>query len=217
MRIVLLGPPGAGKGTFAGQIKEKFGFAHISTGDILREEMKSGSPLGQEAKRYVESGGLVPDEVVTRLIENRLSKETTLDKGFMLDGYPRTEQQAKDLDAILARLKMPISHTLFMEAQLPVLIQRLTGRRVCRRCGALYHVTNMPPKKAGVCDACAGELYQRTDDNEETIRHRMDVYLKNTKPIVDYYAQQGKLRKVNAERPTRELIKELESLFSGNG
>ncbi len=213
MRIVLLGPPGAGKGTFAGQIKEKFGIAHISTGDILREEMKSGSPLGLEAKKFVESGGLVPDEVVTRLIENRLTKAKDIARGFMLDGFPRTEQQAKDLDRILAKMDQPVEKTLFMEASLPVLIQRLTGRRVCRKCGALYHVKNMPPKKEGVCDACGGELYQRADDNEATIKNRMDVYLKNTMPIVKFYEAQGKLLKVNAERPTQELLQELGGLF----
>ena len=213
MRIVLLGPPGAGKGTFAGQIKEKFGIAHISTGDILREEMKSGSPLGLEAKRFVESGGLVPDEVVTRLIENRLTKAKDIGKGFMLDGFPRTQQQAKDLDRILAKMGKPLQKILFMEASLPVLIQRLTGRRVCRKCGALYHIKNMPSKKAGVCDTCGGELYQRPDDNESTIKNRMDVYLKNTMPIVEFYQEQGKVLKVNAERPTQELLKELGGLF----
>jgi len=217
MRIVLLGPPGAGKGTFAGQIKDKFGVAHISTGDMLREVMKSGSALGQEVKKYVESGGLVPDEVVTRIVENRLSTAKDIVKGFMLDGYPRTTQQAKDLDAILAKLGMPLEFTLFMEASLPILIQRLTGRRVCRKCGALYHVQNMPSKKAGVCDVCGGELYQRADDNEATIKNRMDVYLKNTMPIVDYYEKQGKIRKVNAERPTQELLKELGGLFKCDG
>lgn len=213
MRIVLLGPPGAGKGTFAGQIKEKYGVAHISTGDLLRLEMKSQSPLGQEVKKYVESGGLVPDEVVTRMIEGRLTKAQGLEKGFMLDGYPRTTQQAEDLDKILKRINQPLEFVLFMEARLPVLIQRLTGRRVCRKCGALYHVENMPSKKTGVCDACGGELYQRADDNEATIRNRMDVYLKNTMPIVAFYEQQAKLRRVNAERPTQELLTELSGLF----
>lgn len=213
MRIVLLGPPGAGKGTFAGQIKDKFGIAHISTGDILREEMKSNSPLGLEAKKFVESGGLVPDEVVTRLIENRLTKAKDISKGFMLDGFPRTEQQAMDLDRILVKMGKPIEKILFMEASLPILIQRLTGRRVCRKCGALYHVKNMPSKKEGVCDVCGGELYQRADDNEATIKNRMDVYLKNTMPIVKFYQAQSKVLKVNAERPTQELLNELGGLF----
>ena len=206
MRIVLLGPPGAGKGTLANKIHEKFQVPHVSTGDILREEMKSGSELGREVKGYVESGGLVPDEVVTRLIENRMAR---MSDGFLLDGFPRTTQQAQDLDRILEKLQRPLECAVLMEAGLPVIIQRLTGRRVCRQCGALYHIQNMPPQEEGRCDACGGELYQRPDDKEETIKTRMDVYHQKTAPIVEYYKTRGKLQVVDAEQETQDLLNDL--------
>jgi len=210
-----LGPPGAGKGTLANLVKQEFGVVHISTGDILREEMKSGSPLGQEVKGYVESGGLVPDEVVTRLIENKLSQDPQAAKGFLLDGFPRTTPQAEDLDRILERLDKSLEVAVLMEAGLPVILQRLTGRRVCRQCGALYHVTNMPPKRENQCDRCGGELYQRPDDQEATIKNRLDVYWQKTAPIIEYYDVQKKLRKVNAEKDTRALLQDLITIVHG--
>ncbi len=212
MRIVLLGPPGAGKGTLASLIKEAYGVLHVSTGDILRAEMKSGSDLGNEMKHYVESGALVPDEVVTKIVAKRLS-ELDLSQGIMFDGFPRTQQQADDLDKILEDLGFPLDATLFMEVDLPVIIQRLTGRRICKECGAVYHLTNMPSKKEGICDVCSGELYLRADDNEETIRNRMDVYMSNTAPIIDYYEAQGKLRRVDASQPTENVVKALSDIL----
>lgn len=208
MRIVLLGPPGAGKGTLATAIKDNLGLLHISTGDILREEMKNNTPLGQEAKRYVESGGLVPDELVTRLIKNKLENDPKAKKGFLMDGFPSTLKQAQDLDKILVDLKMPVEWTLCLEASLDVILQRLTGRRVCKSCGAVYHVKNMPSKKEGICDKCGGVLYQRTDDNEATITNRMKVYTESTKPIIEYYKTQGKLKVLNADKEAQE-VKEL--------
>lgn len=213
MRVVLLGPPGAGKGTLANLIKEKFTMEHISTGDIMREEMKNNTPLGKELKAYVESGKLVPDEVVTKIIENRITRDKTK-KNYMLDGFPRTTAQAKALDEILARSNQPINYALYMEATLPLIITRLTGRRVCRKCGAVYHVVNRPSKKKDVCDACGGELYQRTDDNEATIRTRMDVYLKSTAPIVDYYQKQGKLHNLNGDQDAENLLASLVDLLN---
>lgn len=199
MIIVLLGAPGAGKGTLAGALKEQLGVHHISTGDLIRAEIKAGTPIGLEIKRYVESGALVPDEVVTRMIELRIAATARDGKGYMFDGFPRTSAQAVELDKILSRNTLKIDFALFMEASVDIVIQRLTGRRVCRACGALFHLKNMPAKKPGVCDACGGELYQRADDNEETIKKRMTVYNESTMPIVDHYRLQGKLKTVNAD------------------
>lgn len=208
-----MGPPGAGKGTLAALLKESLGIVHISTGDILREEMKNETSIGREAKKFIENGKLVPDEVVTRLMEVKLSGNNRVDQGCMLDGFPRTKTQAEALDRILKKIQKPLDYALYLESSLPVIIQRLTGRRVCRNCGALFHMTNKPPRREGVCDACGGTLYQRADDNEETIKTRMDVYLKNTMPIVDYYKAQGKLMKVDGDKDSRELQKDLMHIF----
>jgi adenylate kinase len=206
MRLILLGPPGAGKGTIATLLKEKFGIVHISTGDILREEMKSDSELGRQVKGYVEGGELVPDSVVTQLIENKLKKDPNINKGFLLDGFPRTTVQAEDLDKMLDKIGEPVDSVVYMETSLSVIIQRLTGRRICRDCGAIYHTINKPSKISDQCDVCNGELYQRPDDNEETIKTRMDVYLTNTKPIIEYYKAQGKLIKADANQDTDVLL-----------
>lgn len=205
MRLVLLGPPGAGKGTLAALLKKSLKIRHISTGDILREEMKNNSALGREAKRYIDNGELVPDEVVTKLIESKLTANDRVDGGYMLDGFPRTKKQAEALDRILKKIHRPLDYVLYLESTLSVIIQRLTGRRVCRGCGALFHVKNRPPRREGICDECGGILYQRADDNAETIKTRMEVYLKNTQPIIAYYEAQGKLKNVDADKDSEEL------------
>src|SRR3989338_3845727 len=153
MRLVLLGPPGAGKGTQANLLEKTLSLTHISTGDILREEMERNTKLGQDIRKIVESGALVPDAIVTKIIENKVTDRAQLDKGYMLDGFPRTEKQAQDLDAIASKIKKPIDYAIYFEATLPVIIQRLTGRRVCQKCGALFHATNKPPQKEGICDS----------------------------------------------------------------
>ncbi|MCR4336571.1 MAG: adenylate kinase [Candidatus Omnitrophica bacterium] len=216
MRIVLLGPPGAGKGTLANLIKGKFAIPHISTGDILREEMKAESALGKKIKGYVESGALVPDEIIIQIIENRLTEKGAPREGYMLDGFPRTTAQATALDAILKKIGQPIESAIYMETTLPMIVSRLTGRRVCRECGAVFHMTNRPSKKGNVCDSCDGELYQRADDNEETIRKRMDVYLTSTTPIIEYYQKQEKLLKVDGNKESEDLLQELSDEFNEN-
>ncbi len=205
MNTVLLGPPGAGKGTLAAVLKEKFGLLHISTGDLLREEMKSGSDLGNKVKKFVESGDLVPDQIVIEMIEKKLAQNDLGIKGYMLDGFPRTTVQAEDLDKILAKIGRPIDFALYMQASLPVILQRLTGRRVCRKCGAISHVVNRPSKRPGICDLCDGELYQRADDTEETIRNRMQVYEQKTAPIIEYYQKQSKLQTVSGDKDTEYI------------
>ncbi len=214
MRMVLLGPPGAGKGSLAGLIKDMMGIAHISTGDMLREEMKKNSPLGMEIKGLVEKGALVPDEVVTRLVQEKVSHDPSLAKGYMLDGFPRTVTQAQDLDVMLLRAQKPLDFALYMEADLDIILRRLTGRRVCKKCGALYHLKNKPPKVADTCDSCGGALYQRADDNEETIRKRMDIYIASTKPIIDYYAKQGKLKTVDGNAETVDVRNRLVDILN---
>jgi len=212
MRVILLGPPGAGKGTLAKSLKESLDMAHISSGDILREEMNRKTLLGNKVKEYIETGQLVPDEIVTKIIESRLTRNQT-EESYLLDGFPRTETQARDLDQILSRIQKPIDLVIYMESTLPVIIQRLAGRRVCKVCGALFHVVNKPPKIRGICDVCGGPLYERPDDQEDTIKTRMEVYLKNTAPIIEYYAAQGKLKKINANQDAEVVKEQLMRLF----
>jgi adenylate kinase len=214
MKIVLLGPPGAGKGSLAKLVKDATGIAHISTGDMLREEMKKGSALGQEIKGLIEKGALVSDEIVTRLVDEAVQNNPKLDAGYMFDGFPRTVQQARDLDAILVKAGKPLDFAINMDTTLSIILKRLSGRRVCKNCGALYHLTNKPPKSAGVCDVCHGVLYQRTDDNEETIRKRMEVYTATTQPIVDYYATTGRLKQISGDKETVDCRDELLKIFN---
>lgn len=209
MRMVLLGPPGAGKGSLAAVIKETTGIVHISSGDMLREEMKKGSQLGLELKGLIEKGSLVPDQTITKLVELRVTGDLRNSKGYALDGFPRTTHQAQDLDRILEKIGEPLDFVLCMDANLQTVLSRLTGRRVCRKCGALFHVKFIQPKKEGICDECGGELYQRSDDNEETIKKRMQVYELNTKPIIDYYEAQGKLKRIDGNKDTVHVREDL--------
>jgi len=206
MKIVLLGPPGAGKGTLAKIIKDQLNVPHISTGDILREEIARQSGLGLKAKSCVDKGELVPDDLVIALIEKKLSDPAIKSKGHMLDGFPRNKNQAEALEKILNRIGQPLDFALYMTASLPMILRRLSGRRVCKQCGAVYHLTNRPAKQEGVCDLCGGPLYQRVDDNEGTIRKRMDVYLKSTQPMLDYYQAKGKLKTFDGDLETEEIF-----------
>jgi adenylate kinase len=190
LNVVLLGAPGAGKGTQAERIVTEFGLPHVSTGEILRAAVAAGTPLGAEAQRYMQAGGLVPDEVVVGIIRERLA-EPDAARGFLLDGFPRTLAQAAALDEMLAAAGRRVTHVIVLDVPHDELIERLSGRRMCRGCGKGYHIKFDPPRQEGVCDACGGELYQRADDNEETVRNRLVVYADQTEPLIDYYQRQG--------------------------
>ena len=205
MNIILLGPPGAGKGTQAKMLVEKYGIPQISTGDILRANLKAQTELGLEAKKYMDAGKLVPDEVVIGIINNRI-KEDDCQKGYMLDGFPRTVAQAEALDKILAENKSGIDHVISIDVPDKELLGRLTGRRTCRQCGQGYHVMFDPPKKDGVCDKCGGELYQRDDDNEATVGNRLTVYADQTQPLIDYYKNKGLLRPIDGLGQISEIF-----------
>ncbi|MDD5731047.1 MAG: adenylate kinase [Candidatus Omnitrophica bacterium] len=207
MRIILFGPPGAGKGTQAKVLSERVRLPHISTGDLLRENVKGQTPLGRQAKDFMDKGLLVPDELVANMLQERFSRPD-LKGGFILDGYPRNIAQAKTLDDMLAKLKMGIDFVVYLDASDAIIIQRLCGRLVCSSCGANFHVTNMPPKVAGICDNCKGKLYQRADDKEETIKKRLEVYKKEVTPLIKYYETQNKLfRLPGDEKPDIVLEK----------
>lgn len=197
MRLILLGPPGAGKGTQAKRLVEKYSIPQISTGDMLRAALKAGTKLGLEAKTYMDAGKLVPDSVVIGLIEERI-KEADCKNGFMLDGFPRTIPQAEALKGVLDRMGLKLDHVVSIEVDNEELLGRLTGRRTCRNsaCGAGYHVKFDPPRTEGVCDKCGTELYQRDDDKEETIRNRLKVYADQTEPLIAYYKAAGLVRSI---------------------
>ncbi|MGP0566866.1 adenylate kinase [Nitrospina sp. 32_T5] len=193
MRVILLGPPGSGKGTQANLLQERFSIPKISTGDILRAAVSDGTDLGRQAKTYMDQGQLVPDEIVVGLIKERI-KEPDCDNGFILDGFPRTIVQAEKLGEMLRSMGQDIDVVVDLEVDKDELLVRLTGRSTCKECGTMYHKTTHPPKAAGRCDACGGELYQRDDDNEETILKRLTVYKQQTEPLKNYYEKQGKLK-----------------------
>ncbi len=195
--IILLGGPGAGKGTLAEDLRQKTAYIHVSTGDMLRAALKSGSSVGLEAKAFMDAGELVPDSVILRIIEARITTEPSV-VCFMFDGFPRTIEQAKGLDQIFKKYNGVLSHVFNLEVDRATLLRRLTGRRVCRACGAVYHLTRRPPGKSGVCDVDGGELYQRADDSEVTILNRLEVYEKQTAPLIAYYRQKGLIRDIDA-------------------
>ena len=204
MRVAFLGPPGAGKGTQARDLAKEWGVLHLATGDMLREAVAAGSPLGREAKGYMEQGALVPDDVIIRMMAERLGVADA-GRGFILDGFPRTIAQAEALARLLKDLGQTLDTVVYFDVSEPELLRRLTGRRVCRACGHSYHLTSNPPKRAGVCDACGGELYQRDDDGEATVRNRLEVYRRQTAPLLDYYRQRNLLVTVSGEGPLETI------------
>ena len=210
--IILLGAPGAGKGTLAEGVKNATAFIHVSTGDMLRAAIKAGSRTGLEAKAYMEKGELVPDGVIMRIVGERLAQGRPDDQ-YMFDGFPRTLEQARRLDDVLAGLGGAVNQVFLLEVPVPVIVSRLSGRRICKGCGAVYHVTNIPSKVAGICDQCGGALYQRPDDSEATVLNRLEVYQRQTASLIDFYEQKGVLVRVDAgtnpQAATAELLSKL--------
>jgi adenylate kinase len=197
-RVIFLGAPGAGKGTQARQLAREWGVPQVATGDMLREAVAASTRLGLEAKRYMDSGGLVPDDVVIGLVAERLTRPDAR-PGFVLDGFPRTVAQAEALDAMLAQRGTPLDRVVYLDVSRPELLRRLTGRRICRQCGTAYHLVSAPPRTEGRCDKCGGALYQREDDAEGPVANRLDVYEKQTAPLLDYYRSRGLLTRVGGE------------------
>jgi len=207
MRIILLGSPGAGKGTLAAEIDKKYPVAHISTGDIFRENVKNNTPLGKKAQAYMESGKLVPDEIVIEMMANRL-REPDCEKGFVLDGFPRTVPQAEALEKILEEMGLSLDRVVFLDVDEETVVKRLSGRRVCRSCGAIYNMEYKPSSRGDICEKCGGELYQRDDDREDVVRHRLKVFYEQTSPVVCYYEGKHIFSRISSERHGHSLIEE---------
>lgn len=214
MNIILMGLPGAGKGTQAERIVEDFKIPHISTGDMFRAAVKEQTEMGLEAKKYMDQGLLVPDHVVIGIVKERLGK-ADCSNGFLLDGFPRTVAQAEALDETLEGLGRNIDHVINIEVDRNELLARLTGRRICRDCGATYHVMFNPPKQEGVCDKCGGELYQRDDDNEKTVATRLDVNIEQSAPLLSYYSEKGLLRNINGQQEITKVFEDIATLLRG--
>ena len=213
MHILLMGPPGAGKGTQAAELVKAFQIPHISTGDMFRAAIKEGTEMGKQAKSYIDKGQLVPDEVTIGSVRDRLGQDDCK-KGFILDGFPRTVEQADALTGILRDLGLSLTRVLNINVPASDLIERAVGRRICKKCGATYHTKFNPPKKEGICDECGSELFQRADDNAETMKNRLSVYEASTKPLIDYYKKAGLYTEVDGrqaiDKVTADLIKVLQ-------
>lgn len=208
MKIIMLGAPGAGKGTQAKKIAEKYGIPHISTGDIFRANIKNGTELGQKAKTYMDQGLLVPDELVVDLVVDRV-KQSDCEKGYILDGFPRTIPQAEALDNALEAINDKVDYAINIEVPDEVIINRMSGRRACLKCGATYHVVNIPTKVEGICDVCGGELILRDDDKPETVKKRLNVYHDQTLPLVDYYTKKDILVEFDGTKDLMEVFNEI--------
>ncbi|WJY27030.1 MULTISPECIES: adenylate kinase [Sporosarcina] len=215
MNIVLMGLPGAGKGTQADKIVEKYGIPHISTGDMFRAAIQEGTELGVKAKSYMDQGALVPDEVTIGIVSERLRKPDC-DNGFLLDGFPRTVAQAEALDGIMAGMNRKIDPVLNIEVDKDLLVARLTGRRICKVCGASYHLEFNPPKVEGVCDKDGGELYQRADDNPETVTNRLEVNMKQSAPLLSFYDEKGVLTNINGQQDIDDVFRDVDAVLTAH-
>jgi len=213
MRIILLGAPGSGKGTQADVLSKEIGLVHIASGDLFRQAQKDGTELGKMAKEYMEKGLLVPDEITIRMILERLDSLKS-DQGFMLDGFPRTIEQAQALDKALADKDMAIDKVMYVKVANEELLRRLSGRWICRQCQTPFHMVSSPPKVAGKCDNCGGELYQRADDTRETAEKRLEVYFSQTAPLIDYYQKKEKLVEIDGQQNIEEVSKQLLAVLS---
>lgn len=213
MRLIFFGPPGVGKGTQAKRLSERRGIPHISTGDMLRESIAAGTPLGLKAKSFMNVGNLVPDDVIIGMIEDRFAQKDVRE-GFVLDGFPRTLPQAEALDRLLTRLRIPIQGVLFFTAPDEVVVDRISGRRTCSRCQATYHLRFQPPKREGTCDRDGAGLLQRPDDAEAKVRERLKVYQAMTAPLIPYYEKKGQLRRVAAQGGVEEISAEVERILT---
>lgn len=214
MNLVLMGLPGAGKGTQAERIVDDYGIPHISTGDMFRAAMKEETQLGLEAKSFIDKGELVPDEVTIGIVRERLGKNDC-EQGFLLDGFPRTVAQAEALEEILKDLGRTIDYVINIKVDKDALMERLTGRRICKNCGATYHLVFNPPAKENVCDKCAGELYQRADDNAETVSTRLEVNLKQTEPLLNFYSEKGYLANIDGAKHINDVYADIKDLLGG--
>ena len=212
MKLLIVGRPGAGKGTQASMIGSYYQIPHISTGEIFREAIKEGTKLGALAKSYIDAGNLVPDEVTIGLVEERLLQDDCK-KSFLLDGFPRNLNQAKALDKFLVEHNLDLDLVLNVDVEEDVLVKRMTGRRVCKGCGETYNLLFNPPLKAGVCDKCGAELFQRSDDTEGTFRNRLNVYEENTAPLINFYDKKGLMRTVNGDQPLDDVFGDVKSLL----